>query len=65
MAEKVRLDEPTDEPQVRSTGKEVNVLGKVYLGSAIYSSPIVANGVLYVCSEEYLWALQSRAQATE
>ncbi len=43
---------------VMAAGKEAKVLSKVQLGSAMYSTPIAANGVLYVASQQYLWAVQ-------
>jgi len=35
---------------------ELKVLGKTYLGSAIHSTPVAANGVLYVTTSKYLFA---------
>lgn len=43
---------------VFSAGKEQpKVLSKVRLGSPAYSTPIAANGVVYVTSQRYLWAV--------
>jgi outer membrane protein assembly factor BamB len=47
---------------VMAAGKEAKVLSRVQLGSATYSTPIVANGVLYVASQQYLWAVQGRPE---
>ncbi|NQU25012.1 MAG: PQQ-like beta-propeller repeat protein, partial [Candidatus Nealsonbacteria bacterium] len=44
---------------VFAAGREAKLLSKTHLGSAIYSSTIVANGVLYVASQNYLWAVAS------
>ena len=49
-----------------AAGREAKLLGKIHLGSSIYSSAIVANRVLYVTSQKYLWAVaetQSTKQA--
>jgi outer membrane protein assembly factor BamB len=43
---------------VMAAGKEAKVLSRVQLGSPMYSTPIAANGVLYVASQQYLWAVQ-------
>ncbi len=42
---------------VFATGREPKLMNKVRLGSPIYSSPIAANGVLYVATGRRLWAL--------
>jgi len=39
-------------------GREAKLLSKVRLGAPIYSTPIAANGMLYVASNRYLWALK-------
>jgi outer membrane protein assembly factor BamB len=43
---------------IMAAGKEPKLLSKIHLGSGIYSTPIAANGVLYVASQHYLWAVQ-------
>jgi outer membrane protein assembly factor BamB len=43
---------------VMAAGKAARVLSRVELGSPVYSTPIAANGVLYVASQQYLWAVQ-------
>jgi outer membrane protein assembly factor BamB len=43
---------------VLAAGRQMRVLSRVRLGSAVYSTPIVANGVLYAASQRYLWAVQ-------
>jgi len=42
---------------ILAAGREPRVLSKIRLGSPVYSTPIVANGVLYVASQHYLWAV--------
>ena len=43
---------------VLAAAKEKKVLGEVRLGTQIRSTPAVADGVLYVASQHYLWAVQ-------
>jgi outer membrane protein assembly factor BamB len=45
-------------------GKELEVVGEINMGSAVYSTPIVSNGVLYITSKSYLFAIGDAA-ATE
>ena len=43
---------------IMAAGKEAKVLSKINLGSPSYCTAVVANGVLYVASQSYLWAVQ-------
>ncbi len=42
---------------VFACGDRVKLLSKMRLGSPAYSTPVAANGVLYVASQRYLWAV--------
>lgn len=42
---------------VLAAGREPHVLNKIRLGAAIYSSPIAANGVLYISTGKQLWTV--------
>ncbi len=42
---------------VLAAGKTPKVLSRIYLGSPAYSTAIAANGVVYVASQRYLWAV--------
>ena len=42
---------------VLAVGEEPKVLSRIRLGSPLYSTPIAANGLLYVASQRYLWAV--------
>lgn len=45
---------------VLAASKEKKLLGEISLGSPIRSSPVAANGVLYVASQGYLWAVHAK-----
>jgi len=47
---------------ILTAGKERQVLNRINLGAPVYSSPIVANGVLYVASQTHLYAIQESGQ---
>jgi outer membrane protein assembly factor BamB len=43
---------------VLAAGKEEKLLANIRLGTPVYCTPVVANGVLYVASQHYLWAVK-------
>ena len=45
---------------VLGAGKEKRVLSEIHLGAPIWATPVAANGVLYVASKQYLWAVQTK-----
>jgi len=53
---------------VLAASKEKKILSTANLGSPVYSTPVVANGVLYVSSTTHLYAicdLARQAMATQ
>jgi outer membrane protein assembly factor BamB len=45
---------------VFAAGKEAKLINEIYLGSPMYNTPVAANGVLYIASQRYLWAVEKR-----
>jgi outer membrane protein assembly factor BamB len=43
---------------VLAAGKEDKLLANIHLGSPVLCTPVAANGVLYVASQRYLWAVK-------
>ena len=43
---------------ILKAGREKKVLNRINLGAPVYSSPITANGVLYVTSQTHLYAIE-------
>ena len=49
---------PTDKCLwILAAGKERKVLNRVNLGSAMWATPVAANGTLYIASKNFLWAV--------
>ena len=44
---------------VMAAGKEPKLLADIHLGAPSFCTPVVANGVLYITSQRYLWAVQT------
>jgi len=56
---KVYLGNEDGDLTVFAASKEKKVLGAINLGAPVYSTPVVANGVLYVSSNTHLFAFAS------
>ena len=59
---KVFLGDEDGDFVILKAAKEMEVLSEANLGSPIYSTPIVANGVLYVGSQTHLYAVHDEAR---
>jgi len=44
---------------VLAAGREKKVLGEINMGAPVYTTAVVANGVLYVASQRWLYAVQA------
>ena len=54
---KVYLGDEDGDVAVLQAGKELKVISEIYMGSAIYGTPVAANGVLYVMNLHELYAI--------
>jgi len=42
-------------------GREKKVINKINMGGSVYTTPVAANGVLYMTTRERLYAIQEGA----
>jgi len=56
---KIYLGSENRDLWVLKAGKEKKVLAQIRLREKMYNTPVVANGVLYVATQRYLYAIQS------
>jgi hypothetical protein len=59
---KVYLGNEAGDLMVFAASKDKKVIGSVNLGAPVYSTPVAANGVLYVASQTHLYALQASSR---
>jgi outer membrane protein assembly factor BamB len=45
---------------ILAAGRQLKILSRIRLGSAAFGTPIVANSVVYVTSQQYLWAIKGQ-----
>lgn len=54
---KVMIGDEDGELIILAEGREKKLIGKIDFGASIYGSPVVANNVLYVCTQTHLYAV--------
>ena len=59
---KVFLGDEDGDVAVLRAGRELELLGEYNLGAAVYCTPVVRDGVLYVLTRNRIWAFQEGAQ---
>ncbi len=56
---KVYLGDEDGDVAVLQAGREKKVIGEMNMGSSVYSSPVPANGTLFIMNRNQLWALSA------
>ena len=52
----------TDKVSMEVQATESGVLNEIRVGSAIHATPVAANGILYIATQNWLYALQQPAK---
>ena len=60
---KVYIGDEDGDVAVLRAGREMEVLGEYNMGASTYSTPAVADGVMYILTRNRLWAIQEGAQS--
>jgi outer membrane protein assembly factor BamB len=60
---KVYLGDEDGDVVIMQAGKEKKVLGEMNMGSSVYSTPVPANGVLFIMNRNQLYALSATPAA--
>jgi outer membrane protein assembly factor BamB len=58
---KIYLGDEDGDVVIMQEGKTKKVLGEINMGSSVYSTPVPANGVLYISNRNQLYALSEAA----
>ena len=58
---KIYLGDEDGDVVIMQEGKTKKVLGEINMGSSVYSSPVPANGALYISNRNQLYALSEAA----
>ena len=60
---KVYFGDTTGMLWILAAGREKKVLNKIKFDSPIHQTPVVANGVMYVCTDQRLYAVRTAASS--
>lgn len=61
---KVYLGDEDGDVVVLAPGRELKVIGEYNMGSSVYSTPVAANGALFIMNRSELYALSNAAKGT-
>ena len=61
---KVYLGDEDGDVAVLKAGKEMKKIAEIDMGNAVYSTPVPANGVLYIMTRSELFAIAATAGGT-
>ncbi len=59
---KVYMGDEDGDIAILKTGKELEVIDEINMGSATYTTPVAEDGVLYVATRNHLWAIAEGAK---
>jgi len=65
---KVYIGDEDGDITVLKHGKELEIISEINMGNSVYSTPVVANGVLYIANKSHVFAIvpeESAAEASE
>ena len=62
---KVYFGDEDGDVTVMASSKEKKVLSEVNMGAPVYSTPIVANGMMYIGTQTHLFAIAANAKPAE
>jgi outer membrane protein assembly factor BamB len=62
---KVYIGDEDGDVVVLAAGKEKKVLAEMNMGSSVYSTPVPANGVLFLSTRNLLYAIAESPQKSE
>ena len=55
---KVYVGDEDGDVLVLAAGKQKKLLSQMDVGGSVYSTPVVANGVLFIANQQHLWAIR-------
>jgi hypothetical protein len=63
IGDKLYLGDEDGDLAVLQAGREKKLVAEMNMGSSVYSTPVPANGVLYIATRNQLYALAEGAQS--
>ena len=61
---KIYIGDEDGDVVVMQAGKELKILSELNMGSSVYSTPVPANGMLFISNRNMLYALAEGASST-
>ena len=60
---KVFLGDEDGDIAILRAGREMELIAELNMGAAVYSTPVVRDGVMYILTRNRLWAIKDGAQS--